>query len=284
MKSRSRVLAVWVCGGLFFAAWLLASAMAAERTIQVTVSGSMFGRIHTLSNIFEKENPGTQITINLAPSVDDVIAEFLGKPTTVAMTTRHLTEKERQVAQSKGIDLAEHLIGYGGIVIITDTSNPVSELTVDQVRMVFRGDVTRWNELGGNDNSISVFRTGQRYPGTTFFMQEDFLLGQPFAIKAAVEEEFSAVMRMVSQTPGSIGYTRIRDAFESPIASEFRVKVVKIKKDNTSPAIMPSRTTVNDATYPIRRPYYLYLEKKMDGEAKKFVDFILKKGWGQQTL
>ncbi len=284
MKSMSRGFAVWFLGGLFLAAGLLSSVMAAERTLQVTVSGSMFGRIHTLSNSFEKENPGTKITINLAPSVDDVITQLLGKATTVAMTTRHITEKEKQIALSKGMDLAEHLIGYGGIVIITDTGNPLNELTVDQARMVFKGDVTRWNELGGNDNSISVFRTGRKYPGTTFFMQEDFLLGQPFAIKAAVEEEFSTVMRMVAQTPGSIGYTRIRDAFESPIASEFRVKVLKIKKDNASPAIMPSRTTISDGTYPIRRPYYLYLEKKINGEVKKFVDFILKKGWGQQIL
>ncbi len=284
MKSMSRVLAVWFLGGLFFAAWLLGSVVAAERTLQVTVSGSMFGRIHTLSNSFEKENPGTNINIAFAPSVDDVIAALLEKTTTVAMTTRHITQKEREIALSKGMDLAEHLIGYGGIVIITNTSNPLNELTVDQVKMVFKGDVIRWSELGGNDDPISVFRTGRKYAGTTFFMQEDFLLGQPFVIKASVEEEFSSVMRMVGQTPGSIGYTRIRDAFESPIAGEFRVKVLKIKKDDTSPAIMPSRTTVNDGTYPIRRPYYLYLEKKMNGEVKKYVDFILKKGWGQQTL
>jgi len=284
MKPISKRVVVWVMGGFFLVVCLMGFVLAAEKALQVTVSGSMFGRMHTLSKSFEKENPGTRVNMNLVPSVDDVIADLLQKSTIVAMTTRHMTEKERQAAQSKGMDVAEHLIGYGGIVIITHAGNPLDELTVDQVKMIFKGDTTRWIELGGSDNPILVFRTGEKYPGTTFFMQEDFLLGKPFAIKGSVQEEFSAVMRMVGQTPGAIGYTRIRDALESPVAREFRVKVLKIKKDAASPAIMPSRATVGDGTYPIRRPYYLYLEKKTDGEVKKFVDYILKKGWGQQTL
>jgi len=284
MKPRRIVLAVGLLGGLFFVVWLSMSLAAAARTLQVSVSGSMFGRIHTLATAFEKQNPGVKIALHLAPGVDEVISELLDRTATIAMASRHLMEKEKDVAQLKGMDMSEQVIGYGGIVIITHMDNPLNELTLDQVRMVFKGDITRWNELGGSDSSISIFRTGRRYPGTTFFMQEDFLLGRPFAIKAAIEEEFSAVMRMVAQTPGSIGYTRIRDAFESPVAREFRVKVIKIRKDNTSPAVMPSRSTVNDGTYPIRRPYYMYFEKKMEGEVKTFVDFILKKGWGQETL
>lgn len=284
MEPISKRVVVWLMGGFFLVVCVMGSVLAAEKALQVAVSGSMFGRMHTLSKSFEKENPGTKVNMKLVSSVDDVIADLLGKTTTVAMTTRHMSEKESQIALSKGMDLAEHLIGYGGIVIITHAGNPLDELTVDQVKMIFKGDVTRWSELGGNDNPISVFRTGEKYPGTTYFMQQDFLLGQPFVIKGAVEEEFPAVMRKVGQTPGAIGYTRIRDAFETPIAKEFRVKVLRIKRDNASPAVMPSRATVNDGTYPIRRPYYLYLEKKTDGEVKKFVDYILKKGWGQQTL
>lgn len=284
MKPISRFFAVSLLGGLFLASWLVASVMAAERTLNVGTSGSMFGRIHTLSKSFEKQNAGIKVNLNLMSSVDDVIAALLEKTTAVAFATRHITEKERQIASNKGIDLEEHLIGYGGIVIITHSSNTLNELTVDQVRMAFKGDVTRWNELGGNDSSISVFRTGHKYPGTTFFMQEDFLLGKPFAINAAVEEEFSGIMRLVNRNPGSIGYTRIRDVFETPISGEFQVKVLKIKKDNVSPAVMPSRSTINDGTYQIRRPYYLYIEKNANGEVRKLVDFILKKGWGQQTL
>jgi len=59
---------------------------------------------------------------------------------------------------------------------------------------------------------------------------------------------------------------------------------MKIKNDATAAAIQPSRTTIGDASYPIRRPYYVYYQGKADRNIAKFVEFIQKKGWGQQNL
>ena len=133
-------------------------------------------------------------------------------------------------------------------------------------------------------NPSPYVRVGETYPGTVFFMQEDFLGGLPFATTAIVVPEFAGVLRKVAQTPGSIGFVRIRDAFESPIPYEMDIKVLKIKKDATTPAIQPSRTTIGDASYPIRRPYYVYYESKADTNIVKYVEFVQKKGWGQQNL
>jgi phosphate transport system substrate-binding protein len=122
------------------------------------------------------------------------------------------------------------------------------------------------------------------YPGTVFFMQEDFFGGLPFVRDAVVVPEFAGVLRQVVQTPGATGFVRIRDAFELAIPYRMSVKVMKIKEDNDTPAIAPSRATIEDASYPIRRPYYVYHGSKSDADIIKYVDFVREKGWGPQNL
>jgi phosphate transport system substrate-binding protein len=255
-----------------------------KKVIHVASPGSMFGRMHTVSNLFMKDQRHVEVDFKRSANVDAAFAALIDKSADIALTTRRITAAEEQLAKSKGLELTGRVIGHGGIVIITAARNSLNELTVEQVRKIFTGAHTNWNQLGGPDEPITVVRVGETYPGTVFFLQEDVFGGLPFATNAIVVPEFAGVIRKVAQTPGSIGFVRIRDAFESPIPYEMGFKVQKIKRDATTPAIMPSRKTVGDASYPIRRPYYVYYESKADTNIVKYVEFVQKKGWGQQNL
>jgi len=268
--------------GLGMGAW--ADARAADGdAVRVTGAGSMFGRVHTLSRMFMKESPGIRVEVSKEANVDAGIAALLEGRTDAAMASRRLTDEEKEAAKEKNVELAERLIGHGGIVIVAHPSNPLNDLAVEEVRKIFKGEYTRWSQVGGADEPIVVFRTGSTYPGTSFFMENDFL-GGPFSDDATVVEEFSGVMRKVASTPGSLGYTRIRDAFESPAANEVWVKVLDIARIRGGAAVAPSRATVKDGSYPVLRPYYLYLRGDAGKEAVEFTDFIMRKGWGQQGL
>jgi len=282
MKRGFALLAL-MCGFTVLVAGDLGRA-ADQKVIRVACPGSMFGRMHTVSTLFMKDQPLVKIDFKRSANVDATFAALLDKSTDIALTTRRITPAEEQSAKSKGLELTGRVIGHGGIVIITAGKNPLNELTVEHVRKVFTGEIGNWNQVGGPNEPVTVVRVGDTYPGTVFFMKEDFFGGLPFAPNAIVVPEFAAVTRKVGQTPGSIGFVRIRDAFESPIPYEMDVKALKIKKDAASPAIKPSRATVGDATYPIRRPYYVYHESKADTNMLKYVEFVLKKGWGQQNL
>ena len=255
-----------------------------KKVIHVASPGSMFGRMHTVSSLFMKDHRLIQVDFKRSANVDAAFAALIDKSADIALTTRRITAAEEQSAKSKGLELTGRVIGHGGIVIVTAAGNPLNELTVEQVRKIFTGEYTNWNQSGGANGPITVVRVGDTYPGTVFFMKEDFLGGLPFAANAIIVPEFSGVLRKVAQTPGSIGFVRIRDAFESPVPSEMEFKVLKIRKDAATPAIQPSRKTVGDASYPIRRPYYVYYESKADTDIMKYVEFVQKKGWGQQNL
>lgn len=277
-------LSLLMCGS---ALTTMASAQETPPANVVRVSGpdSMMGRARVLARIFMNNHPAIKVEFVQAGIVDAGIAALLSGKADVAMASRRLNGAEEQVALKNGLLLTERLAGYGGIVIITNPANEVSELTVDQVRKIFSGAITRWNEVGGQDAFIQVVRqTAANHPGTLVFFQDEVLQGAPFAANATTAPTFPAVIKQVARNSGSIGYVRVRDATESSDTDGDKVKILKIRRSAAFSGVTPSRETVADGSYPLRRPYYLYCECKPDSDAVKFVQYMVKKGWGRQEM
>ena len=252
--------------------------------IRVWGPDSIFGRMQILTGVFMKNNPDITVKITEVHLVDVGITGLIEDKCDIAMSSRSLTEKESTLAVDKGMQIVERVIGYGGIVIITHPQNLVNELSVDQVRKIFKGEITRWDQLGGRTENITVVRTDEsQHPGTLVFMEDDFLESK-FTKDSVALTQFPGVMAKVAQTTGAIGYVRIRDAFESKPKQREAVKILEIKRMGALVGVMPSREAVSDGSYPIRRPYYLHYSSKADGNIKKYVDFIVSEGWGPQDL
>jgi len=80
--------------------------------------------------------------------------------------------------------------------------------------------------------SRNVASTRQR---TIHFLENDFLSKTPITKRAELVSTFDAVMRTVAETKGSIGFTRIRDALESPVSQQVQFKILKLKPTPDSP-------------------------------------------------
>ena len=173
------------------------------------------------------------------------------------------------------------MIGYGGIVIVTDLKNPVNELSIDQVKKILTGEIVNWKDINGKDQAITVFKSGEKNPGTLLFVVNDILGGTPITKSAITLPDFPAIIKKVGETAGSIAYVRMRDPFPGP---EARTRSLKIKKDEHSLPVAASRATIGDSTYPLRRPYYLYTAATAGKDVRSFVDFIVSKGWGEPQL
>jgi phosphate transport system substrate-binding protein len=250
--------------------------------IRVKGADSMSARIAMLSMLFRSANPDIEVIVEKGGLADSGIPSLLDKSADVAMVSRRLTDKEDQMAVREGVQLVERLIGYGGIVIIANPSNPLDDLTLSQVRKIFMGDIKNWKETGGPNQPITVVRTGDRHPGTVAFMRDEVLSKSSLSRKAEVVDSFPDVMRKVAATPSAIGYVRIRDAYELPIADNQKVKPLRIRQSASTVAVMPSRANLANGTYPIRRAYYLYVTTTASEDVVKFVDFIVEKGWGSE--
>ena len=159
------IIVIIVFLSLALVALTLAHTEAGKTVIRVKCPDSMVARIYSLSKMFMKTHPEMTINFWKGSSLEGGIPALLQGSTDVAMSTRRMTDQEIQTAVGQGKEFVERLIGHGGIVILTNRSNPVNSMTVEQVGKILKGDYTRWNELGGNNGTCDSFFCGTKTSG-----------------------------------------------------------------------------------------------------------------------
>ncbi len=151
---------------------------------------------------------------------------------------------------------------------------------MDEIKKIFKGQITNWKEVGGNDKPIKVIRTGSNYPGTLMFLENDFMKA-PFTSRATEVSNFSEVVDSVARTIGGIGYVRIREITESPVVKNNPlVRVISVGRAKSTLPVYPSRDTVSDHSYPLLRPYYVVYSEKAKKVVVEFANFLVNLGWG----
>lgn len=272
-KGRSYGMLIPIMVVLFTVAWQFARAQdQGKEVIAVRGSESTAWMVDSYAKEFMKNNPSANIVVSGGAGIG--LEALLNRECQIAMSSRRLEAKENEEAAKKGIDIQEKLIGWGGIVIVVHPSNPVNELTVDQVRKVLSGQFGNWSLVSGPDKPIAILTIGEERPGTLYYMQHDFLHGS-LASNAMIKGFFRAIVAGVSESETATSFVRVRNIFQlKEKGQESKIKVIAIKKDDQSPAVLPSRETVDKGTYPITRPYFLYIDAKSAGKmTKDFVEF-----------
>ena len=161
---------------------------------------------------------------------------------------------------------SEHKVALDGLSVYVHDSNPVKELTVDQVGMIFTGKIKNWKEVGGPDARIVLY-SRENNSGTYEFFKEHVLKGADFASNAQYMPGTAAVLQSVAKDKNGIGY--------GGAAYGQGAKHLSIKKDDRSPAIEPSEETVVNGTYPIWRYLYIYINPALEkGEVSKYLTWI----------
>lgn len=140
-------------------------------------------------------------------------------------------------------------LGYDGIAIIVNAANTVPALTVDQLRALFQGHITRWIEVGGPDLPVTVV---SREPGADIYLAFDALVmqGRPVRLSSQLGLSSQAVISLVSSTPGAVGYVSL-----SQLEPHLRAVPLRTAPDEQPVAI--SVDAIGDGTYPLRTPLYI---------------------------
>ena len=120
---------------------------AAGTTIAISGSTSVGPLAEKLAMKFEEQEKA-KIEVNQIGSSAGITNAMTGV-SEIGMSSRDLKEEEKA-------ELEEVIIAYDGIVVVTHPTNKVDNLTIDQVKQIFTGEVTNWKELGGDDMEIVV--------------------------------------------------------------------------------------------------------------------------------
>ena len=221
---------------------------------------------------FNKLHPEINVAVTGGGSGTGIAAIFNGT-CDIAESSRALEEKEVQQASATGMAIHETVVALDGIVVVVHPSNPVSALTMDQLREIFMGNVKRWSAFGGEDRPI-VLLSREVNSGTHIFFKEHVLRRgknkgpEEFAPAALMMPSSYAIAEETARNENAIGYYGL--GYISP-----RQKVLSVAPDDRSTAVAPTIESVRANAYPISRPLYFFTRGEPAGTVKDFLAFAL---------
>lgn len=202
----------------------------------------------------EEEN--TNIEINQIGSSAGITNAISGV-SEIGMSSRDLKEEER----ANGLN--EVVIAYDGIVVVTHPSNKVKDLTMEQIKQIFTGEVTNWNELGGDDLEIVVV-SREDGSGSRDAFQEivEYSSGELIrnSIIASGNGNIKTTVANNKHAVGFISFEYIDDSI-----STIDINGVEATAEN-----------VLQEKYSLARPFlFVYKEGQLTDAGQRFIDFIL---------
>lgn len=120
---------------------------------------------------FMKLNPNARVTVT-GGGTGVGISALLDETTDIAMASRGIKFSEKMKAKAAGEELAEITIAYDALAVVVHPSNPVKQLTRRQLEDIFRGKITNWKQVGGDDRKIVVY-SRETSSGTYEFFQRE---------------------------------------------------------------------------------------------------------------
>lgn len=222
-------------------------------TVATDGSTSMEKVIGTLGEAFSADNPGISFTYNPTGSGSGIQA-VLEKRCDIGLSSRSLKEEEKTAG------LTATILAYDGIAIIVNPENPVGDLTLADIAAIYKGEITDWQELGGNAGEIVLIG---REAGSGTRDGFESITGTADACQYRQELTSTGdVITTVASNPNAIGYASLASVKDS-------VKIVAVN------GVTPSEATIKDGSYLMQRPFVLVTRQgeELSEAAQKFFDF-----------
>ena len=195
------------------------------------------------------------------------ISALMEGTTDIAQASRRMRFNEKQKIQEKGDQVKEVIIAYDALAVVVHPSNPVTNLTREQLEGIFTGKITNWKQVGGPDMKIIPY-SRETSSGTYEFFKESVLRNRNYMNGIMSMPATGAIIQSISQTKGGIGYVGLAYLNKS-------VKPIHVSYDGGKSYTEPSVANAKNKTYPIVRPLYYYYMTRSANAVKPFIDYVL---------
>ena len=256
--------ALTACGGSASSTAASSAASSTASSAASTASGSLSGNVATggstsmknviaaLTEGFAEVEPG--VTVSYDPTGSGAgITGATDKTLDIGLSSRALKDDEKN-------DVDGTVIALDGIAIIVNKASKVEDLTVDQLKQMFTGEITNWSEVGGDDGEIVLIG---REAGSGTRDGFESIVDVKDSCKYAQElTATGAVISAVEANPLAIGYASLSAVGDT-------VKMVTVG------GVECSEETVKDGSYEVQRPFVFVTNKSvtLSEQAQAFFDF-----------
>ena len=239
---------------------------AGSNTITVKGSDTMVIMAQRWAEAYMAKHPGTVVQVTGGGSGTGISALINGS-TDICNSSRPMKGSERAALKARYATLGVEIkTAKDGLSVYVNDNNPVKSLDFAQLKGIYTGKIKNWKEVGGPDAKIIVYGR-ENSSGTYAYFQEKVLDGADYSSSVQGMPGTAAVVNSVSKDRFGIGY--------GGMAYAKGIRLVAVRKDAGSPAVVPSEATVNDGSYPISRYLYMYTANRPTGAVKEYIDWVL---------
>ena len=203
------------------------------------------------------------------------IAAMINGTVDIANASREMKPEEIAAAKKNGFDPVEFVVARDAIAVVVNPENPVDRLTLQQISDIYTGKVTNWREVGGEDRPIVLLSRESNSGTYVYFLENVIRLGEVsdllFSPDTLLMPSSEGISNEIRQNPNTIGY----DGLGYVTGDQ---KVIAVAGGVGQPYVLPAVATVNDGSYPISRPLYMYTAGEPSGHVKEYMDWILHDG------
>jgi phosphate transport system substrate-binding protein len=181
------------------------------------------------------------------------------------------SNEQLEEAKAKGLELTLTPIAKEAFVFIVNKENPISSLSVQNIKDIYSGKIKNWREVGGEDEKILAFQRNKN-SGSQSAMQNYVMKDTPF-IEPMKEEFYSGMGGMMD---GVANYRNAKNAigysfryYATVMNSNINIKLLNIE------GIEPTVQNIKNNTYPFTAEFYIINTQNISADGKKLVEWFL---------
>jgi phosphate transport system substrate-binding protein len=222
-----------------------------------------------VAEAYMKQHPDVKISISGGGSGNGIKALIDGS-TDIADSSRFIKQKEVKLAVSKGRYPVPFAVAYDCIVPVVHPSNPILNITMQQLKSIYKGEIKNWKEIGGPDRPIVVI-SRDTSSGTYEVWHKKVMKKERVFPGALLQASNGAIVQAVSKNKNAIGYIGLGYLDKS-------VKALMVDR------VKGSEETTLNGTFPVSRPLYMFTPGWPKDTVLKFINFVIHPEKGQKYV
>jgi len=243
-------------------------------SIVVAAEPEVVPLLKATARAFQSSYPDASIRV-VARSSHEAMGDVFANRADLAVVGREIEQVERQTATEARIEMEAYRWAWDGVAVIVHPTNPVNQLSLDDLRGVLTGKITRWGDLGGRDRQIvpvleAPTQSLTQYVARALVQPDDTLAA------AVLAPDDSTVESAVARMPDALGFVSQSDVRPG-------VKVVSLSRATGMPYFALDAETVYHRDYPLTRSYNLVTRTPGRPLSQGFLTFALSEA-GQRLV
>ncbi len=210
-------------------------------TVATDGSTSMEKVIGYLSESYMEEVSGVKVTYNPTGSGSGIQAVLEGR-CDIGLSSRDLKDEEKA-------KLDATVVAIDGIAVIVNPQNPISDLTIEQIAALYKGEITNWSDVGGVDAPVVLI--GREAASGTRDGFESIMDAEDVCKYSQELTSTGDVVQTVASNPNAIGYASIASVKDT-------VKMLDVE------GITPTTETIQNGTYKVQRNFIFVTKKNAE--------------------